>query len=92
MNSLYPFSGSERVSPLRKNVFPPTSTPLTGIIPPSGALRSPRASIHEVVDREAAYFPGDTIHIRNRFNLPGHFGEPDENYALVSKVIEIYLF
>ncbi|MFX1514679.1 MAG: hypothetical protein ACFFC6_00075 [Promethearchaeota archaeon] len=78
--------GNRQVPPLQENGLSSSSSPRTGIIPPSGSRHSPRAGVNEIVDGGFVYFPGDTIHIRNRFNIPNY------DFAILSQRIDIYLF
>ncbi|MHA2248480.1 MAG: hypothetical protein ACXADY_26265, partial [Candidatus Hodarchaeales archaeon] len=81
-NSHFSSSSAKVITPLRKNILPPTNTPRTGIIPTSNA---PRGSIDTILNPLPQYFPGSNISISNKFEItPG--------LAIVQQVIFIFLF
>ncbi len=80
------------VLPLRKDTLKPNGLPQTGIVSPSRFPRSPSASIQLIPNDKPIFFPGDMVHIKNRFRLPGDLGDPPTNWAIVQQRIGIYLF
>ena len=60
--------------------------PRSGIVDETGYDSPSHYSIAEIVDEAPSYFPGDSIHIRNRFS-----SAQTGTWAVVSQVVQIFL-
>jgi hypothetical protein len=85
---LFSSSGEKDVFPLRKDNPLPIIPSGYGIIPLSGDLRKPFASIE---NPKPEYIPGDTIRVKNRFEPPDFNDTSKEGWALVQQDIMIFL-